>query len=969
MISLITWNCQGIKNNSSWLKSVINGIDIIALQETWLFDFESNHLSFDKSYSVFQTSAMPNGKKLTGRPYGGLALLVKSNLIKNVKPFKIIDSRILAITVNVNDSSLLVINVYFPVNSSQNAQLISNYIGKINSLVINHNGPYVILGDFNISPNHNNFEELVQFCDDNECSIIDIKNLPPDTVTYTSKGNGASSWLDHVIVSNNLIDLTKEVSLPHVITPSDHVPLKTIFDIKHSMPPSCHKNADRGFQWKRANPQNMQDYCKDTHRFLVNLTNWSLCTEKGCKNPRHKDEVHDICTILVTCLQNSEQKLQKLKKPTFDKAVPGWNEHIKSYYESYRSSYLAWRNSGKVNSEKFIDMSNKRKIFKKALIRLRRHKSQVLNDELALSYEGRNFFKFWDKVKTANRQPPSHSSTIGGAEGDKDICDMWAHHYTKLFKNDCASPNHSCKSCDKNDLYRASEHDVDKCIKKLKNGKAAGIDKLTAESLKYADPLLNVLLAQLFNSCLAHAFIPDVIMRVVLVPILKKNGLDASVVKNYRPIALATIISKVFELLILLKYDSKLGTQPGQFGYKKGVGTETAIFTLRQITHHYLRRSTPTYLCYLDATAAFDNISHAMLLDKLCQRGIGVEMINFLQYWFNHQMFIVRWKNEVSTAFPVRQGVRQGGLNSSQYFAVFMDDLYVKLQGSGLGCHAGPIMCNYLAYADDICLMTTSISSLRRLITICEEYGLSHGISFNPSKSFLQCFVPKSMDSEHKPKLTMCGLELQWSDSVKYLGYDISCWERDTSELRRRKRELYMQANLVASRFSTCSVSVKEYIFKTFFSNIYCSSLWLPIKKCQLQSVKVAYNDAFRILFKYSRRCSATNMFAQHRIPDFDAVRRRSSFSLASRLAVTANPILKFIFSSKIFLKSSLYDTWSSILLHENINTNDPEMRLHQILCATKCQNDSILLGDASRSGSSIDEGCRMGQARSNTFI
>lgn len=134
--------------------------------------------------------------------------------------------------------------------------------------------------------------------------------------------------------------------------------------------------------------------------------------------------------------------------------------------------------------------------------------------------------------------------------------------------------------------------------------------------------------------------------------------------------------------------------------------------------------------------------------------------------------------------------------------------------------------------------------------------------------------MPKSMDDGTRPSIQMGGKDLNWVECVKYLGYEISCWARDEAEITRRKREMYMQANLISSRFKKCSESVKKYIFMTYFSNIYCSSLWLPNSKNVLSSAKVAYNDSFRCLFGYSRRSSATEMFCNHRVPDFTAMQR-----------------------------------------------------------------------------------------------
>ncbi len=83
-----------------------------------------------------------------------------------MKKFETFDKRIQGVTLSGDTTTTLILNVYFPVNAPQNEQLISTYLGKLHAMTMQHNGPVVILGDFNISPRHANFHELVQLCDD-----------------------------------------------------------------------------------------------------------------------------------------------------------------------------------------------------------------------------------------------------------------------------------------------------------------------------------------------------------------------------------------------------------------------------------------------------------------------------------------------------------------------------------------------------------------------------------------------------------------------------------------------------------------------------------------------------------------------------------------------------------------------------------------------------------------------------------
>ena len=114
-----------------------------------------------------------------------------------------------------------------------------------------------------------------------------------------------------------------------------------------------------------------------------------------------------------------------------------------------------------------------------------------------------------------------------------------------------------------------------------------------------------------------YEFIPDEMMTVILSPILKKRGLDPKLKQNYRPIALATLLSKIFEKLVLLSTINELSTISNQFGFKRRSECEQCIYTLRQIISYCNRKEIPRFMCYLDASRAFECVKFHPLVQKL----------------------------------------------------------------------------------------------------------------------------------------------------------------------------------------------------------------------------------------------------------------------------------------------------------------------------------------------------------------
>ena len=72
-----------------------------------------------------------------------------------------------------------------------------------------------------------------------------------------------------------------------------------------------------------------------------------------------------------------------------------------------------------------------------------------------------------------------------------------------------------------------------------------------------------------------HGFLPDSMLSVVLVPVIKDKCRKINDSDNYRPIALASVISKVIEKILLTRMSDLLITTCNQFGFKSKLGRPT----------------------------------------------------------------------------------------------------------------------------------------------------------------------------------------------------------------------------------------------------------------------------------------------------------------------------------------------------------------------------------------------------------
>ena len=89
----------------------------------------------------------------------------------------------------------------------------------------------------------------------------------------------------------------------------------------------------------------------------------------------------------------------------------------------------------------------------------------------------------------------------------------------------------------------------EKVIMNLDSSKASGPDCILVVVLKNCEPELSYIPAKLFNICQKESCFPDCWKVSSVVPAFKNVG-ERSTAKNYHPVSLFSVVSKVFEKLV-----------------------------------------------------------------------------------------------------------------------------------------------------------------------------------------------------------------------------------------------------------------------------------------------------------------------------------------------------------------------------------------------------------------------------------
>ena len=86
----------------------------------------------------------------------------------------------------------------------------------------------------------------------------------------------------------------------------------------------------------------------------------------------------------------------------------------------------------------------------------------------------------------------------------------------------------------------------------------------------------------MFFKFICSGCLPESMISVVLVPIVKNKSASICSKSNYRPIALASIVSTVLEKLIYDRIAVYLNTCSNQFGFKAKHSTDMTVYALKE---------------------------------------------------------------------------------------------------------------------------------------------------------------------------------------------------------------------------------------------------------------------------------------------------------------------------------------------------------------------------------------------------
>ena len=203
---------------------------------------------------------------------------------------------------------------------------------------------------------------------------------------------------------------------------------------------------------------------------------------------------------------------------------------------------------------------------------------------------------------------------------------------------------------------------VRKVVIYLDLSKTSAPDCIPVVVLKNCEPKLSYILAELFNKCLKESCFPDCWNWKVssVVPVFK-NVVERSTAKNYHPVSLLSVVSKVFEKLgnnRIVDHLEKCGLfSDFQYGFRSSRSTAGLLTVVSDRIARAFNRSWATRAVALDISKVFDRVWHAGLLHKLKSYGISGQIFGLISSFLSNRRLRVVLDGKSSQEYPVNPGV------------------------------------------------------------------------------------------------------------------------------------------------------------------------------------------------------------------------------------------------------------------------------------------------------------------------
>lgn len=146
---------------------------------------------------------------------------------------------------------------------------------------------------------------------------------------------------------------------------------------------------------------------------------------------------------------------------------------------------------------------------------------------------------------------------------------------------------------------------------------------------------------------------------------------------NYRGITVLEVIRKITATIIKERTNDRvLETQnKKQRVFTSGSSALKSALPIEESYRESTDNNITLYLVLLDAKSAFDTVIHSHMLRRVFLAGIDDVHWGLIKDLHEHAKSVVKWEGHNSQPFQVNQGIRQGGIISTNKYKLYINQL------------------------------------------------------------------------------------------------------------------------------------------------------------------------------------------------------------------------------------------------------------------------------------------------------
>jgi hypothetical protein len=435
-----------------------------------------------------------------------------------------------------------------------------------------------------------------------------------------------------------------------------------------------------------------------------------------------------------------------------------------------------------------------------------------------------------------------------------------------------------------------SPREVSCAIHSLPIGKAPGYDLITAKILRQLPRKSILFLTYVYNSILRTSHFP-IQWRYSVVVLFPKPGKPHHLPSSYRPISLLSLLSKLFEKLLLPRLmehlDSANSIPEHQFGFRNSHSTIQQCHRLVDTISLALENRQYCSGVFLDVTQAFDRVWHEGLLYKL-KKVLSDGLYRIMVSYLSDRYFSVRQGDELSQLYVATAGVPQGSVLGPTLFSISVNDI---------PSHHDTLIATF---ADDIALLAidndpvNASQKIQQHLNLIETWTKLWKIKLSETKSQHITFTLRRQDC---PTVYINNIAISHSNVVKYLGLFLDrrlTWNTHVTKTRQKLKTRFYQLKRLLDSRSRLQLSRKLTLYKTMIKPIwtYGVALWGSAKPSHTKRIQAIQNRILRTITQCPFYVSNTTLHNDMKLPLVTDTAKQLYRALHDKFQQHANPLI-----------------------------------------------------------------------------